>query len=132
MKMLFALAFAGLTWLLIRVLPPAGAGIIGGATVVAMVGLLGWARVTMGAAFTVKAKPKGLVTGGPYSRIRHPLYVFLDLALLGVILISRNAFLLSPWILLAVIHVWRAGREETLLEEAFGEQYRQYRARSWF
>ena len=132
MKMLSALAFAGLIWFLIRVLPPTAATMTGAAVLVGAVVLLIWTRVQLGDAFTVRAKPKGLVTGGPYSRIRHPMYVFLDVALLGVILIAGNEYLLAPWVLLVVIHVWRMRREETLLEEAFGDAYRQYRENTWF
>ena len=132
MKMVSALVLAGLTWLGIRAASPTAAMVIGAAILLTAVALLIWARVQLGDAFTVRAKPKGLVTSGLYSRIRHPLYVFLDVALLGVILIAGNEYLLLVWVLLAVLHVWRAKREETLLEEAFGESYRQYYENTWF
>jgi len=132
MKMVAALALAGMTWLDIHAALPRVATVTGAAILVTAVALLSWTRVQLGDAFTVKAKPKGLVTTGPYSRIRHPMYVFLDVALLGVILVAGNEYLLLVWVLLAAIHVWRARREETLLEEAFGEAYKQYRERTWF
>ena len=132
MKMVSALVLAGLTWLGIRTASPRVAMVIGAAILLTAVALLIWARVQLGGAFTVRAKPKGLVTRGLYSRISHPLYVFLDVALLGVILVAGNEYLLLVWILLAVLHVWRARREETLLEEAFGEAYRQYYEHTWF
>jgi len=106
--------------------------ILGVAILLVGLGLLIWARVAMGSAFTVRAKPKGLVTTGPYSRIRHPLYTFLDVALLGVVLIAGNWYLLLPLALLAAIHVWRSRYEETQLEAAFRDAYRQYRKRTWF
>ena len=132
MKMVSALILAGMTWLVIRAASPTAATVMGAAIALVGLALLIWARVQMGSAFTVKAKPKGLVTTGLFSRIRHPLYVFLDVALLGVILIAGNEYLLLVWVLLAAVHVWRMGREETLLEEAFGEAYARYRDKTWF
>lgn len=132
MKMASALVLAAVAYLVIRAASPAVADVVGAAILVVAAALLIWTRVQLGSAFTVRAKPKGLVTAGPYSRIRHPMYVFLDLALLGVILVAGNGYLLLVWVLLAVLHVWRARREETLLEEAFGEAYKQYRDRTWF
>ena len=68
-----------------------------------------------------------LVTGGPYSLIRHPLYLCYALEMLGLLLIRFN------WISLAMLAadlvntVYRINREETLLTEKYGVRYEEYR-----
>jgi protein-S-isoprenylcysteine O-methyltransferase Ste14 len=90
------------------------------------------ARVQLGRSFSVKAKATELVTHGIYSRIRNPIYVFGTLFAAGFILIMGRPI----WLLLAValipMQVVRARKEARVLEEKFGEQYRLYRARTWF
>ena len=105
---------------------------VGGAAVVIAVPLLGLARRQLGTAFSVAPRAKGLVTHGLYSRMRHPMYVFLDLALLGVAVASRQAWLLVIWGGLVLAQAWQAQREAKVLEQAFGDAYRDYRRRTWW
>jgi protein-S-isoprenylcysteine O-methyltransferase Ste14 len=71
-----------------------------------------------------------LVTTGPYSRVRHPIY-----AGMGGMLIASGLALSSWWALAIAIAFYGAGTivrvrvEEKLLLEVFGEEYRAYRAR---
>jgi protein-S-isoprenylcysteine O-methyltransferase Ste14 len=60
------------------------------------------------------------------------LYVFLDVALLGVVIALRQPWLVGPWLALVAIHAWAARREARVLERAFGDAYRQYRAKTWW
>ena len=83
-------------------------------------------------AFAITPRAKGLVTMGLYSRIPHPMYVFLDLALLGVVTMLRQPWLLVPWLALVAVQVLQARREATILERAFGDAYRDYRNRTWW
>jgi protein-S-isoprenylcysteine O-methyltransferase Ste14 len=106
--------------------------LLGGALVLIGVPLLGLARCQLGAAFSVTPQAKGLVTTGLYARIRHPIYVFLDLALLGVVIVVDQAWLLGVWAALVLAQVWQAGREERVLEQAFGDAYRAYRKGTWW
>jgi len=92
--------------------------------------LLGVARRQLGSAFAVTPQAKGLVTRGLYSKIPHPMYVFLDLALLGAIVVLRQAWLLVFAAVLVLIQVWQARRESRVLEQAFGDTYRDYRKRT--
>ncbi len=76
-------------------------------------------------------KREALVTEGPYSVMRHPLYTFTIIGILGLgaqtgsILAALTLAAASGWPLLAV-----ARHEENVLFEAFGEDYRAYHART--
>lgn len=90
------------------------------------------ARYQLGNSFSVTPQARQLVTRGIYSHIRNPLYVFSTLMILGaVIAFQKPAFLAIP-AALVIIQTIRARREARVLEETFGEQYRQYRRTSWF
>jgi len=105
---------------------------VGGAFILASVPLMALARVQLGKAFSVAPKATTLVTHGLYSKVPHPLFVFLDLALLGVVTALRQTWLVGPWLALVAVHAWAARREARVLERAFGDAYRQYRARTWW
>jgi protein-S-isoprenylcysteine O-methyltransferase Ste14 len=72
-----------------------------------------------------------LVTGGVYSRVRHPMYSAFWLWA------AAQALLLPNWIAgpaglvgFGTLFFLRVGREEALMEETFGEEYRRYMART--
>ena len=94
--------------------------------------LLILARIQLGGSFSVGAKARALVTRGLYSRIRNPIYIFAGLTIAGVFLFFGVPKLL--WALLAVIplQIYRARKEEQVLAAKFGDEYRAYRARTWF
>lgn len=78
-------------------------------------------------------KEHKLNTNGIYSRIRHPQYlsqIISDLAA-GIALMS---YLIVPLVLIVELPLFilRASLEEELLENEFGEKYRNYRKRSGF
>jgi protein-S-isoprenylcysteine O-methyltransferase Ste14 len=83
-----------------------------------------------GAARTHKHKAKRLVAGGPYAWVRNPLYIANTAAFLGFVLLCGH-----PWLaagtaafLWAYYHAI-ARYEETVLREAFGEEFEEYRRR---
>jgi protein-S-isoprenylcysteine O-methyltransferase Ste14 len=103
-------------------------------TLLVLAGIAGiaTARYQLGKSFAIKAEARQLVTRGLYSRIRNPIYVFGVVLFVGLILIVR---LPQLWIALAAIvtmQIVRARREARVLEAAFGDAYRDYRARTWF
>jgi protein-S-isoprenylcysteine O-methyltransferase Ste14 len=90
------------------------------------------ARFQLGAAFSVKAKARKLVTTGIYAKIRNPIYVFGELFIIGVALLSGRWMFLLVGAVMVPLQVWRARNEARVLREAFGEEYDRYRAQTWF
>ena len=105
-------------------------------------GVLTWAGIillTAGFVFyfsTVRLLLKGLretrlITSGPYSLCRNPLYTSIIL-----LIIPGLSLLLNSWlILLASLVMWilftlYIGREYAEMEEFFGEKYKSYAART--
>ncbi len=97
-----------------------------GAAAAVVVALAVWLLIGLGPARVAQ------VLGGLYSRIRHPMYVFLALSLLGIILGLRMPVLLLGWIALVAVQSWQAAREDRVLEQAFGDAYREYRHKTWW
>jgi protein-S-isoprenylcysteine O-methyltransferase Ste14 len=90
------------------------------------------ARRTLGRSFSVRAKATALVTKGIYSKIRNPIYVSGVVLLTGAaIMVWRLDFLLAL-LLIIPLQMVRARKESRVLEEKFGEEYREYRRRTWF
>jgi protein-S-isoprenylcysteine O-methyltransferase Ste14 len=79
----------------------------------------------------VQAKASTLVTTGLYSRIRNPIYVFGGLMIAGTMLWINQPWLLLIFVL-APIQVWRSRVEERVLTEKFGEEYLEYKQKTWF
>jgi protein-S-isoprenylcysteine O-methyltransferase Ste14 len=99
------------------------------------IGFVLWmlARQQLGKSFTVSAQAKALVTTGLYSKIRNPIYFFGGVAFVGVFLAWGNIYaLVSVIIFYLLMQSLRARKESAVLEEAFGDEYRQYKARTWF
>jgi protein-S-isoprenylcysteine O-methyltransferase Ste14 len=102
------------------------------AVMVAAFCLFAVARIQLGTSFSVAAKARHLVTGGVYSKIRNPIYVFGGLLIAaGMVYIGRPVFLLA-FVVLIPMQIVRAREESRVLEEAFGDEYRAYKARTWF
>jgi protein-S-isoprenylcysteine O-methyltransferase Ste14 len=99
-----------------------------------IVGFILWtvARFQLGASFTVKAEARQLVTRGLYSKIRNPIYVFGSMVMAGWILVFGKAVWLLIFLRVIPLQIWRTGKESAVSESAFGEEYRKYRAGTWF
>ena len=94
--------------------------------------LMVMSRRQLGKSFSVTPQAKALVTTGIYSKIQHPLYLFLDLLLLAVIVGLGWSLFLIAWGILVIAQVRQARREEKVLADAFGADYEAYRMRTWF
>jgi protein-S-isoprenylcysteine O-methyltransferase Ste14 len=88
-------------------------------------------RRQLGNAFAVAPRAKGLVTRGLYARVPHPMYVFLDVALLGLVIMLREGWLLVVWGAIVLIQAWQARCETGVLQQPFGPAYVEYRRRTW-
>ena len=90
------------------------------------------ARFTLGRAFSVRAKATTLVTSGIYARIRNPIYVFGGLMIAGAIIFMARPLFLLIFVLLIPLQIRRARNEARVLEEKFGDAYREYTRKTWF
>ncbi len=94
----------------------------------AAVGLMIWARMTMGLrSFHATADPTegGLVTSGPYRFIRHPIYTSICLFCLAAILAHASLITVALGVLVMVGAFMRMTAEERLLVERY-PAYRLY------
>jgi protein-S-isoprenylcysteine O-methyltransferase Ste14 len=101
---------------------------------VLVVGFVFWsiARFQLGRSFSVTAQARHLVTHGLYANIRNPIYVFGSCVFVGMILVIGRPVWLLIFAVIIPLQMQRAKKEATVLEAAFGEEYRKYRAGTWF
>ena len=71
-----------------------------------------------------------LATGGPYAWVRHPIYAGLNLLALGTAVWAPTWFTWIAVVLMIIGSDLRGRAEEAVLTTAFGNQYRQYCART--
>ncbi|HXJ86269.1 MAG TPA: methyltransferase [Candidatus Binatia bacterium] len=90
------------------------------------------ARFQLGRSLAITAQAKGLVTHGLYSKICNPIYVFGSCVGVGLILVLGRPVWLLIFLVIIPLQIWRARKEASVLESAFGEEYRKYRAGTWF
>ena len=92
-----------------------------------------WAgKLTLGDAWSVKAKAKKLVTRGIYSKIRNPIYVGLTLTFIGWAVFIPCPFWAIASIVAIIVLVFRAKKEREVLLKKFGKKYRDYKKKTWF
>jgi len=112
--------------------PPAIAGyaavslLMGGAII-----LFAWSSSTLGKNWSIEARTLDdheLIRSGPYSRVRHPIYLAMLLFLLGLAVSLGHWFQLIVAIPLFLLGTrMRTDAEERLLEDRFGDGFRDYR-----
>jgi protein-S-isoprenylcysteine O-methyltransferase Ste14 len=102
---------------------------IGLATFLLGLGLAVWARVYIGGNWgmpmTRKDNPD-LVTGGPYRRIRHPIYTGIILGMIGTT-IAVSLYWLVAVAVLSAYFIYSATMEERYLTEKFPDSYPAYK-----
>jgi protein-S-isoprenylcysteine O-methyltransferase Ste14 len=108
--------------------------LLGAALALAALGLFVWIHRTLGTNLSATLRIKDnhtLVTVGPYAFIRHPMYSSFYLLHVAVFFLTANWFIGLTWIIgLSLIVLLRVDREEAMLVERFGEEYRTYMRRT--
>jgi len=94
--------------------------------------LVAVARLQLGESFSLTPQARALRTRGLYRKVRNPVYVFGTTGMAGFFIYMR-----LPWFLLLLIPIiplqWvRARAEAKVLEAKFGDDYRRWRAGTWF
>jgi len=79
----------------------------------------------LGRSISIMPESRKLVTGGPYSLVRHPLYVGEQLAVVGIALQCRSVWVLAILTLQFGCQLYRMIYEEEILTDTFPE-YKEY------
>jgi protein-S-isoprenylcysteine O-methyltransferase Ste14 len=73
-----------------------------------------------------------LIRTGPYTRIRHPIYTGILLALAGTGLAVGRYRALVAFAIILLSLIWKSKREEALLANQFGAAFEEHRRRTGF
>jgi protein-S-isoprenylcysteine O-methyltransferase Ste14 len=114
---------------------PRLAGWAGIVIIVGGISLRFWANRALGAYYTRTlrtAQAQRIVREGPYRLIRHPGYLGVMSMWVGAGLATAN-WITGLIIVVGVlcVYAYRIRSEETMLAQAFGEQYAAYEAHTW-
>jgi protein-S-isoprenylcysteine O-methyltransferase Ste14 len=105
---------------------------VGAILLVCGLGLAVWARIYLGRNWgmpmTQKAEPE-LVTSGPYSYVRHPIYSGILLAVLGTSLATEIYWLIAL-VVWGTYFIYSARVEEKIMTASFPATYPSYRTRT--
>jgi protein-S-isoprenylcysteine O-methyltransferase Ste14 len=78
----------------------------------------------------LQRKRRTLVTRGPYHYVRNPIYLGAFIFLVALALVASNWLLLLPSLALITIIYAQIGKEELMLIDMFGDEYREYMKRT--
>jgi protein-S-isoprenylcysteine O-methyltransferase Ste14 len=83
----------------------------------------------LGRSISVMSEARKLVVGGPYTIVRHPLYLGEQITLIGVALQYLSPFVVILLVVQLAFQICRMGFEEEILSETFPE-YADYKKRT--
>lgn len=113
----------------------AGAEIAGIVITLAGISITMWARVHLGKNWSDKVEIKvghELIRTGPYAHMRHPIYSGVLLGVAGTALAIGEWRGIVAFCLLSASYAIKAKKEERVLEQQFGDQYRAYQGKTGF
>src|SRR3990170_7776994 len=79
--------------------------------------------------YSAKLLKKGVVSRGLYARIRHPQYLGLGIAGLGLLLYWPRFIIMILYLTMLFVYYLLARNEEWRMEKRFGDSYRRYKGR---
>jgi len=102
--------------------------------ILSLTGLVVWsiARHNLGEAFSVTPQAKFLVRTGVYKKIRHPIYFFSTIAVVGVCIMYNIWWMYVLMGILIILQYLRAKAEEKTLLNKFQNEYLEYKKSTWF
>ena len=92
-----------------------------------------WTQVILDTQWSAQlqlTKAHHLVTTGPYARIRHPLYAGIFGWCVALSLLTANWIFVAVCVLSILGLLWRVPKEEQMMIEAFGDEYKAYMQRT--
>lgn len=94
---------------------------------------LAWVQHVLGKHWSISLELQEdhrLVTSGPYRWVRHPMYTVHVVYFLAWVLVSANLLLLINYVLTITLIFARTPKEERMMLERFGDEYRAYMMRT--
>ncbi|MFX0097430.1 MAG: isoprenylcysteine carboxylmethyltransferase family protein [Candidatus Hodarchaeota archaeon] len=125
--MLYVLVPSWLVWF--QLLFPSWLRWFGAGLGIVTIPLLIWIGRTLGRHVSSSLEIKqghSLVTSGPYSRVRHPMYTIYLVFNFAMVLVSANWLLILLIIIGSYLLYWRIKAEEKMMLDHFGDEYRTY------
>lgn len=109
-------------------------GILG--LIINLIGLIIWwsAKITLGENWDAgygKPNIKKLVTAGVYSKISHPLYLGINLTLIGLALIYTKLWFILIVLTIVIYFFTRMHVENKFLTKKLGKRYLDYKNKTW-
>jgi protein-S-isoprenylcysteine O-methyltransferase Ste14 len=88
---------------------------------------------SLGKEYQLYRLPRKLITSGIYSKFRHPIYIGVEILFLGLAVFC-SSFIGFVYVLIVLLpfQIARARWEEKLLIKKFGEDYLEYKTKTWF
>jgi protein-S-isoprenylcysteine O-methyltransferase Ste14 len=86
-----------------------------------------WALATLGRCFGMLPEVRGLVRGGPYAWVRHPVYLGEIVSAFGVVIAKPHPLVFFAWAAFAAFQYWRSIYEERALFAEYPSEYGAYR-----
>ncbi len=92
-----------------------------------------WSHCTLGKQYSASLEIQSnhkVITDGPYSRVRHPMYTIFIVFSIAMALLTLNLLIIFFSILISISFPSVAKQEELMLIDTFGDEYRTYMKRS--